>query len=120
MTIRAIDVITGRETTRNYTVAELAAIAAAEIIANDPPLRSLEPYQFFAALEITGQKASFDSAFVSLLAGLSVNAQIVAKAKVKYTKSFRADNDLVLAVKAEMGLTDAAFKALWRIGEGIV
>lgn len=78
-------------------------------------LEALEPYQFFAALKLSG----FESALNAYLDGLPDPAKTIAKAKFQHTLVFRPDNDLVLAAKAALGLTDEQFRALWKMGEAI-
>jgi hypothetical protein len=78
-------------------------------------LEALEPYQFFAALKLSGVEA----ALTAYLDGLPDPAKTIAKAKFQHTLVFRPDNDLVLAAKAALGMTDKQFRTLWKMGEAI-
>lgn len=94
----------------------MARVAAGDTIAAyvpppPPPPEApvLQPYQFFAMLEISGKKAVLD-AFID---ALPAPQNIVARAKLDRSLAFHRDNDLVLAAQQALGLTDAEIDALW-------
>lgn len=72
-------------------------------------LPNLEPYQFFAMLELSGKRVTLDA----YIDALPEPDQTVARAKLNHSKIFRRDNDLVLAAQAGMGLTSQELDALW-------
>ena len=72
-------------------------------------LPDLQPYQFFAVLEISGMKASVD-AFIN---SLPSPQNIIARSKLENTLSFERNNDLVLAAQAALHLTDKQLDQLW-------
>lgn len=69
----------------------------------------LQPYHFFAMLEISGKKAVLD-AFID---ALPAPQNIVARAKLDRSLAFHRDNDLVLAAQQALGLTTEQLDALW-------
>lgn len=73
------------------------------------PLPDLQPYQFWAMLEMSGYKDDLD-AFVSALDGQD---KIVARAKLDRALSFRRDNELVEAARAAIGISADDLDALW-------
>lgn len=74
-----------------------------------PQMPELQPYQFFAMLEISGKKAALD-AFID---ALPAPQNIVARTKLDKSLAFHRDNDLVLAAQQALGLTNDQLDALW-------
>ena len=73
------------------------------------PLPELEPYQFFAMLDLSGKAAALN-AFIDALPSPQ---NIVARRKLEKALAFHRDNDLVLAAQQALGLTDEQLDALW-------
>lgn len=73
------------------------------------PLPELEPYQFFAMLDLSGKAAALD-VFIDALPSPQ---NIVARRKLEKALAFHRDNDLVLAAQQALGLTDEQLDALW-------
>lgn len=73
------------------------------------PPPELAPWQFRAMLKISGKEA----ALMAYFNALPQQQQIIAKAKLEYTLSFRRKNPLVLAAQQALGLSDAELDALW-------
>ena len=94
-----------------WTPATIAAYQAAFPWVEPPPPKppELEPYQFFAMLEISGKQAAL-TAFINALPSPQ---NIIARNKLNHTLSFHRDNDLVLAAQQALVLTDAQLDALW-------
>jgi hypothetical protein len=88
---------------------EIAALEAAQTAAADEPLPSLEPWQFFAMLDLSGRRADLDA----YIEALPEPQRTVSKAKLNHSLVFLRDNDLVLAAKDALGLTDAELDTLW-------
>lgn len=93
----------------DMTAAEIAAREAE--IANRPPepLPSLEPWQFFAMLDLSGKRADLE-AFID---AMQEPARTVAKAKLERSLVFYRDNDLVLAAQQALGLSTQELDGLW-------
>jgi hypothetical protein len=94
------------------TVARVNGVVTKVYVLEDAPpepLPNLQPYQFFAMLELSGFKSALD-AFVE---GLPSPQNVIARAKLDRTLVFRRDNDLVLAAQQTLGLTDKQLDALW-------
>jgi len=80
------------------------------------PPPTLQPYQFFAMLELSGKKAALDA----FIAALPPPQNVIAKAKLDHTLEFHRDNDLVLAAQAALKLSDTELDALWLQAAAIV
>lgn len=96
----------------SFTVARVNGVVTKVYVLEDAPpepLPNLQPYQFFAMLELSGFKSALD-AFVD---GLPSPQNVIARAKLDRTLVFRRDNDLVLAAQQTLGLTDQQLDALW-------
>lgn len=78
-------------------------------VAPPEPIKPLEPWRFFAMLDLSGKRAGLD-AFIE---AMSEPAKTVAKAKLTHSLTFYRDNDLVLAAQQALGLSDAELDALW-------
>lgn len=91
---------------------EYLADDAAEVLAfRNPPAQppELAPWQFRAMLKLSGK----EPALMAFFDALPQQQQIIAKAKLEYTLSFRRKNPLVLAAQKGMGITDAELDVLW-------
>jgi hypothetical protein len=73
------------------------------------PMPSLEPWQFFAMLDLSGKRADLD-AFIEAMPEPN---KTVARAKLERSLVFYRDNDLVLAAQQALSLTNAELDALW-------
>lgn len=72
-------------------------------------LPDLQPYQFWAVLELSGYKNALDN-YVN---GLHGQAKVIARAKLDKAVTFRRDNELVEAARIAIGLTDEQLDQLW-------
>lgn len=103
----------------SFTVGRVDGVVVKVYVLEDAPpepLPNLQPYQFFAMLELSGFKSALD-AFVD---GLPSPQNVIARAKLDRTLVFRRDNDLVLAAQQTLGLTDQQLDALWLQASAIV
>ena len=103
----------------SFTVCRVEGVVVKVYVLEDAPpepLPNLQPYQFFAMLELSGFKSALD-AFVE---GLPSPQNVIARAKLDRTLVFRRDNDLVLAAQQTLGLTDQQLDALWLQASAIV
>ncbi len=75
-----------------------------------PPMPVLQPYQFFAMLEISG----FKDPLYAFIDALPSPQNIIAKAKLERSLEFHRDNDLVLAAQQALKITDDVLDPLWR------
>lgn len=99
-----------KEATANLWTPEVVdAFKAAFPPPPPPPPPDLAPWQFRAMLKLSGK----EPALMAFFDALPQQQQIIAKAKLEYTLSFRRNNPLVLAAQQAMGITDAALDALW-------
>lgn len=76
---------------------------------NKLPLPDLQPYQFFAMLDLSGKAAALDS----FIAALPSPQNVIARRKLDKSLVFVRDNDLVLAAQRALQLTDSQLDALW-------
>lgn len=97
--------------TEMWTADAIAACKAANPWVPPPPpqMPELQPYQFFAMLEISGKKAALD-AFID---ALPAQEKAVARAKLDHAFTFHRQNDLVLDAQQAIGLTGEQLDALW-------
>lgn len=80
--------------------------------AYQPPaavMKSLEPWQFFAMLDLSGNRAALDS----FIETMPEPAKTVAKSKLLHSLAFHRDNDLVLAAQQALNLSNSELDALW-------
>lgn len=73
------------------------------------PTPDLEPWRFFAMLDLSGKRPALE-AFID---ALPEPGKTVAKAKMQYSLTFKFDNDLVQTARVSMGLPMTEFAALW-------
>lgn len=81
----------------------------ADYVAPEAPMPSLEPWQFFAMLDLSGKRADLE-AFIN---AMGEPAKTVAKSKLEHSSAFYRDNDLVLAAQQALNLTDQELDELW-------
>lgn len=77
-----------------------------------PPVKfypNLQPYQFFAMLELSGNKDELYN-FIDRLPSPN---NIVAKAKLEHTLSFARNDSLVETARIGLGITKEQLDALW-------
>lgn len=72
-------------------------------------LPDLEPWRFFAVLQLAGYADNLDA----FIAAMPEPDKTVARNKLDRTLIFIRDNDLVLAAQAGMGITSEQLDALW-------
>ena len=70
---------------------------------------SLQPYQFFAVLELSGKK----DALYDFINNLPIPNNVVAKAKLEHTLSFNRNDPLVLSAQQALGLSEQELDNLW-------
>lgn len=73
------------------------------------PLPDLEPWRFFAMLDLSGKRPTLE-AFID---GLPEPGKTVARNQFEKSLVFRRGNDLVLAVQQAMSMTDEQLDTLW-------
>lgn len=78
-------------------------------VAPPAPTPSLEPWRFFAMLELSGKRADLD-AFID---ALPEPQRTVAKAKLDRSLVFYRDNDLVEQARQAIGMTNEELDAAW-------
>ena len=78
-------------------------------IAPPTPLPDLEPWRFFAMLDLSGKRPALE-AFID---GLPEPDKNVARNKLERSLTFLRGNDLVLAAQQALGLTDEQLDTLW-------
>lgn len=81
----------------------------ADYVAPVATMPSLEPWQFFAMLDLSGKRADLE-AFID---AMDEPAKTVAKAKLERSLVFYRDNDLVLAAQQALGLSTQELDGLW-------
>ena len=92
---------------RQMTAEEEAMFAPDEgASASAPPL---EPWRFFAMLELSGKKAGLDA----FIAAMPEPDRTVARSKLERSLIFYRDNDLVKAAQGALSLTDDELDTLW-------
>lgn len=80
-------------------------------VAPVPPraLPVLQPYQFFAMIEISGHTAALND-FISRLPS---PANVIDRAKLDHAPNFRRVDDIVLKAQQGVGISDAEFDEMW-------
>lgn len=81
----------------------------ADYVAPAAPMPSLEPWQFFAMLDLSGKRGDLE-AFIDAMVE---PAKTVAKSQYQHSKVYYRDNPLVLVAQQALSLTDNALDALW-------
>lgn len=115
----------GEETRTWYTfspddTAPVALDLAAFIVANpsypvaayEPPpavIPDLAPYQFRAMLKLSGKQDDL----YAFIEALPEPAKTIAQSKLEFSLVFKRDNDLVLAAKDALDLSDEELNTLW-------
>lgn len=74
------------------------------------PLPSLEPWQFFAMLDLSGKRADLEA----VINAMDEPAKTVAKSQYQHSKVYFRDNQLVLVAQQALSLTDEALDSLWQ------
>lgn len=73
------------------------------------PIPDLEPWRFFAMLDLSGKRPTLE-AFID---GLPEPEKTVARNQFEKSLVFRRGNDLVLAAQQAMSMTDEQLDTLW-------
>lgn len=114
--VEDLSVLTRLDFTQAAFQAEIAGFGfPAPVPPPEPPapdpvtLPDLEPFQFFAMLDLSGKRTDLD-AFID---ALPEPQQTVARAKLNHSKVFQRDNELVVSAQAGIELGDEALDALW-------
>jgi hypothetical protein len=108
-----------------WTADQLAAIGL-EVVpppapvppSTDPADYPLEPFQFYAMLEIIGSQSDpVRDLEAEILAAIDaipdLNIKAVARAKLKHTMQFHRDNPLFAQIAPTLGMSDAEIDAAW-------
>jgi hypothetical protein len=106
-----------------WTADQLAAIGL-EVVpppepvppSTDPADYPLEPFQFYAMLDILGKTAQVEAAIDGIQ---DTTQRAVAKAKFKHSTRFHRDNELFAMLAPAVGLTDAEIDAAWMAAKDI-
>ena len=91
-----------------FTILEDKVIRSWEIVKD--PIPDLQPYQFFAMLELSGNKEKL----YQFINDLPSPNNIVAKAKLEHTLTFNRNDSLVKLAQANLGLSDDVLDGLWK------
>ena len=91
----------------------------------DPNDYPLQPFQFFAMLEIMGETmdpvVDLEAHIEAVIGAIpDTNSRAVARAKYKHTTSFHRDNPLFAQIAPSIGLTDAQIDTAWMQAKEIV
>jgi hypothetical protein len=90
----------------------------------DPADYPLEPFQFYAMLEIIGaQSDPVRDLEAEILAAIDaipdINTKAVARAKLKHTTLFHRDNPLFAQIAPTLGMGDAEIDTAWMAAKDI-
>ena len=91
-----------------FTILEDKVIRSWEVVKD--PIPDLQPYQFFAMLELSGNKEKL----YQFINDLPSPNNIVAKAKLEHTLTFNRNDSLVKLAQANLGLSDDVLDGLWK------
>jgi hypothetical protein len=114
-----------------WTTEQLAAIGL-EVVpppepappSTDPADYPLEPFQFYAMLEIIGSQSDpardLEAEILAAIDAIpDLNTKAVARAKLKHTSLFHRDNPLFAQIAPTLGMNDAEIDAAWMQAKGI-
>lgn len=100
----------GRATPQQLADVGIEAFEYTTQSSTDPIDYPLEPFQFFAMLEILGKTGAVNTAIDAIT---DATERAVARSKFQHMKVFRRDNSLFTTLAPAVGLTDAQIDIAW-------
>lgn len=76
---------------------------------SEQDIPDLAPYQFRSMIRLSGKQEDI----YAFIESLPEPDKTIAQSKLEYSLVFKRDNDLVLAARDAIGLTDTELDALW-------